>query len=439
MRKLLRRAASLFSWSPLSTSLGFFRTPKPPAVGAVSDPEAALTLSPFWCGIRHYCNALGSLPLITYEKLPDGGRKALEGIDVVDLETSSALDVADVLNNRPNPAMMRSTLMELAVSRMFLEGEAIIQIQKNGNGDLLGLYPIPRSWILQVYVDAAWKKWFVVRVPNDGIEVYSDDEILHWILFTRDGIRGVPILHYAGESLGLHRQILEGATSYYQNSARPSGYIKYPTRMSPEDVEAVKKYWKEEYFGSKNVGKVPVLGGAEFIPFVTMSADDQRIIEALSSSVDDCARWLNISPLLLFNLARGTYSNLGAENVAFYQRSLRPILEKIELELNWKVFGRRSRFFAQFATSALLRGDPFQQAQVANIGIQNGSVTRNEQRAELNLPPLEGLDEPLTPLNMTRGAESSSTSSSDPSNIPADPMQNPGENPNGNGNPDENK
>lgn len=347
-----------------------------------------MTLSPFYCGVRLYQTTLGSLPLVTYRKTATGRERA---------EDSAAFYK---LHARPNPAMSRSVLWELAAKAMFLDGEFFLHVRKTDAGELIGLYPIHHSRVLRVAVDENWNKAYLVREGADNV-VYLDHEMVHLFLFSFDGIRGTRLIDFAGESLGLHRQVLESATACYANSVRPSGYIKYPGKLNTASVKEIKEYFVAEYSGTANTGKVPVLGeNGEFTPFPTTTADDARIIEALGASVDDVARWLGISPLLLYNLARGTFSNLGAENTAFYQRTMRPLLDKVELELNHKIFGEGSEYYCEFLTEAILRGDPLQQAQVWHLGITDGYYLRSEPREWMNLPPVEGLDVPLYPQNM---------------------------------------
>ena len=382
--RILRRSAL---WFPLSeVPADFFGRPKP---GAIANADQALTLSAYWCGLRLYQTTVASLPLVVYRKAANGGRTRAEDSPAYYL-----------LHEFPNPAQSRAVLWELAVRDMFQEGEAFLHVRKNELGELTGLYRIKPSDVLSVAVDDEWRKAYYVQTPG-GPEVYRDDEIIHLFLFSIDGVRGVPLVRYAAEALGLHRQVLESAGLFYQNAVRPSGYLKYPNKLTKEGAEAVKKWFKDEYAGPTNTGKLPVIHeGGEFVPFSDNNANDARIIEALGASVDDIARWLGVSPLLLYNLARGTYSNLGAENTAFYQRTIRPLLDKIELEVNRRVFGPGSDLYAEFLTQAILRGDPQQQAEVAASGIQNGWLTRAEQRELMNLPPVAGLERPLMPVNM---------------------------------------
>lgn len=402
-----RRAAGVANWLALSqVPEGFFGPAQP---GAVTTPGQALTLSPFWCGIRLYQTTLGSLPLVTYRKGTDGSRTRADDVAAFNL-----------LHERPNPAMSRSTFFELLAYSLFLNGgEFFAIVRKTEAGELVGLYPVPCGAVLDVVIDAEWNKYYRVR-EADGDRWYADGEMLHLFLFSLDGIRGVSVLKYAAESLGLHRQVLESATGFYANAVRPSGYLRYPGKLDKDAVEVIKKWFKDEYAGAANTGKLPVTtDGGEFTQFPGTTADDARIIEALGASVDDVARWLGISPLLLYNLARGTYSNLGAENVAFYQRTIRPILDKIELEINHKVFGPGSALYCEFLTEAILRGDPLQQAQVWHLGITDGYYLRSEPRAWLNLPPVDGLDVPLFPQNMAPA--SPDTTTENPPDANADP------------------
>ena len=381
---LRTRATNWFRLSQVPD--GFFGPSRP---GAVGTPAEALTVSPFWCGVRLYQTSIGSLPLVTYTRNGDADR-----------ERARDNPAYNLLHERPNPAMSRAVFFELLARGLFLEREFVAIVRKTEAGELVGLYPVPCAAVVDVVLDSEWNKFFLIR-EADGVQVYRDAEVIHLFLYSSDGVRGERLLDFAGESLGLHRRVIESGTAFYENAVRPSGYLKYPGKLDKDAAEVIKKWWKEEYASGANTGKLPVLSdNGDFVKLNNLTAEDAQIIEALSASVDDCGRWLNLSPLQLFNLTRGTYSNLSADNQALYQRSIRPLLEKIELELNHKVFGIDSDTYAEFDPNAILRGDPREQAEVANIGINNGSVSRAEQRGWLNLPRIAGLEKPLVPVNM---------------------------------------
>jgi hypothetical protein len=84
-----------------------------------------------------------------------------------------------------------------------------------------------------------------------------------------------------------------------------------------------------------------------------------------------------------------------------------PWLHRIEKAIRRDLLtpAERTRMMARFNVANLLRGDAAARAAYYQSGIQQGWMTRNEARhAESDLGvmlnPLEGLDEPLLPLNM---------------------------------------
>ncbi|MBN9524127.1 phage portal protein [bacterium] len=106
---------------------GFFGPERP---GAVSTTYEALSLSPFWCGVRLYQTVLGSLPLVTYRRGEDGSNKRAED-----------LDAYEPLHDRPNPAMTRAVFFELLARALFLEREFVALVRKTEDGQFVGVYP----------------------------------------------------------------------------------------------------------------------------------------------------------------------------------------------------------------------------------------------------------------------------------------------------------
>lgn len=376
------------NWRPVYQPTEGFQSLVPRSAGAIIGPDQALTLSPVWAALRLYQTQIASLPLVTYKVDDQGGR------------TEAELHPAfKLLKYQPNPAQTRATFWEKIVHDYFMHGEAFIHVRWRGNGNVVGLYPIPAGDVSQVLIDEEWNKTYLVRDHSNEVTTLDSADVVH-LIHTPDkyGIRGVSLLRYAAENLGLHRSILDAGTSFYQNAARPSGYLKYQGKLTPDAIENIKKNFKDAYQGSENTGTIPILTDGEFVQFVTKTAEDAAILDALSN-VTDVARWFQLSPLVLGDLTRGTYSNLAADNVALYQKSVRPVLDKFELGINNCLFGAGASTLAEFDVDEILRGDPQQMAQVSQTYVQMGAVMRSEVRSWLNLSPIEGLDTPLAPVN----------------------------------------
>lgn len=393
-------------WYPLaSVPEGFFfgRKDRPP----VTTPDEALSLSPVYAALRWYQTTLSSLPLVTYQESASGREEARQH------------PAFSLLLSQPNPAQTRNTFLQVLARELFLHGEAFAQLRWRGNHALYGLYPITRGRVQEVIVDDEWNKAYVVSDAAGTVEVIPDADMLHVVAIPdTDGIRGVSFLRFAGESLGLHKSVQDSAHAYYKNAAKPSGYLRYAGKLTPETLQSIRDNFKKQYQGTGNTGEIALLQeGGDFVPLSGQSAEDNQIIQALGSSVGDVGRWVGISPMILGDYSAAKYASLSAENQAVYQKSLRWMLEAIETELCNKVFGIGSEFFAEFDTSSILRGDPQTEATINQTYLTSGVMTRNEVRDGLNLPPIPELDTPLAPLN--QGA--STTAPTSPAQLPPAP------------------
>lgn len=370
---------------PLSTWEGPGTDPRY-RTDAVYSPEVALTLSAWFAGIRLYANSAGRLPIVVYKRNPEGGR-----------ERATNHPTFYLLHDRPNPAQSRATWIQRVMQDLFCQGDHYSILQWSGNSKLLNIFPVPCGAVEQIYLDDKWQKTYRIRI-NGQSELYQDWEILHLFLFSRDGIKGMPLLHYAAESLGLHKQVQESATSFYRNAPQIVGYLQTSAKIDPQAKDELKRDFGSTVSGARNRGSVPFLPmGITWNPLTNTTIEDAKIIEALGASVDDIARWLGLSSIQLDPKA-AHYASLQADNTAFYQRSLQPVLDRIELELNYKIFGN-GNYYCEFLRQAILEGSPTEQSAVYAQGVQAGWLLRSEVREFMNLPPIPGLDTPLYPLN----------------------------------------
>lgn len=80
--------------------------------------------------------------------------------------------------------------------------------------------------------------------------------------------------------------------------------------------------------------------------------------------------------------------------------TMTPWAERWEASIESELLLEGDDIEVEFDFANLMRGDAASRASYYQSGIQNGWLTRNEARIAENLNPLEGLDEPLRPLNM---------------------------------------
>jgi Phage portal protein len=94
-----------------------------------------------------------------------------------------------------------------------------------------------------------------------------------------------------------------------------------------------------------------------------------------------------------------------------YGDTLGPWLSQLEDRINGfllpKIEQNPADLYVEFNINEKLQGSFEEQAQVASMAVGGPYMTRNEYRARQNLPPIDGADELIVPMNVTEGGQPS--------------------------------
>jgi hypothetical protein len=103
---------------------------------------------------------------------------------------------------------------------------------------------------------------------------------------------------------------------------------------------------------------------------------------------------------MIADLDRATFSNIEQQSLEFVMHTMTPWAERWEASIEADLMLNGDELEVEFDFANLMRGDAASRSAYYQSGIQNGWLTRNEARVAENLNPLQGLDQPLRPLNM---------------------------------------
>jgi len=92
---------------------------------------------------------------------------------------------------------------------------------------------------------------------------------------------------------------------------------------------------------------------------ITVNPADAQLLETRKFNVVDICRFFGVSPTKCFDLTNSSYSTVEATQLAFLTDTLAPLLEKIELEFERKLYkpSEKEHIDIRFDTSVLLRAD----------------------------------------------------------------------------------
>jgi len=390
-RSVFQRVASLLGAQKREASAdpgvvpGSFRGPVDFGVRVTND--TALKVTAFYAGIRIISENIAALPK-DVRRYTDRGPMS---------ERSS--DIYRLINGQPNAYTNAFSFWSVITTWVKGWGNAFAIIKRDGAGRPIELHQVHPAGVRITMVGP--RKWYGVTMQNPDLMylngVYPDEDILHFMELTLDGLKGVNPVIYNAAALGKSIATETFAADFYRKGGANRGVMEYDGAMGDEAYEKFVKHYAE----SSGNFQVPLLEYG--IKYRQLSIDPvaSQLVQSETLSIQDVCRIINIPPHMVADLSRATFSNIEHQTIQFVQYSLRPLVKRFETELESKLFAGREAGTrdVKFILDGLLRGDTQARSQYYHNAILDGYMSRNEVRELEGYEHKEGLDEFLYPQN----------------------------------------
>lgn len=356
--------------------------------GVSVNNQAALKVTAFYAGIRIRSENIASFP--KYVK-----RQTAEGL--VDDKRHPAYRV---INVRPNSYTNKFDFWNVINTWLDGWGNAYAWIQRDGNGDPVALHQIHPTWVVGITI-VNGKKWYRISAPEKDFQwlsgTYSDDDMLHFMLVTLDGIKGVNPVIYNALSLGKSLATEKFASEFYERGGNLKAVLETEGHLGDDEFNAFMGHFKKS---ARNFD-TPLLEYGVKYKQLSVNPVAAALIQSETLSIQDVCRIINIPPHMVAELSHATFSNIEHQTIQFVQYSLRPTVKRLEDELERKLFtdSEQEIYSVKFSLDGLLRGDTQARSSYYHNAILDGYMSRNEVRELEGLPHKEGLDDMLYPLN----------------------------------------
>jgi len=395
LRRLLARslenpATSLANPAAWLAALGGGATASGVAVGE----QGALKSSAVFACVRVLSETVASLPLIVYRK--SGGEK----------NAAPGHPLNALLHDAPNEAMTSFTFRETLTAHVATWGNGYAVIERNGAGRTVALLPLLPDRTRPTRVQG--RIVYRTRTERGEIELEPDD-VLHIPGLGFDGLVGYSVIGMARQAVGLALATEEFGARFFANNARPGAVLEHPGKLGEGARKNLAESVIDPLRGLANAHKVAVLEEGMKLHEVGIPPEDAQFLQTRKFQTAEIARIFRVPPHLIGDLEKATFSNIEHQSIEFVVHTIRPWLVRWEQELMRKLFAGDPLHFPEFKIDGLLRGDIKSRYEAYATGINAGFVTRNEARALENLNPIDGLDAPLVPLNMTPAPDGGQT------------------------------
>ncbi|MGK0158823.1 phage portal protein [Pseudomonas mosselii] len=343
--------------------------------------KTALSISMVWSCVKILSESLSGLPLKLYEDKQ--GRRALV----------TGNDPMLKLLRKPNPYMTRLNFLKFVVVNMALRGNAFALIERNVHGTPIGLVPLDGR---SVKIDTEEELTYLVTPKEGETFPVSPEYMLHFKLFSLDGIVGLSPIEYQAETMGLAKAGQQWSARFMRKGGFTGGYVIYEQFLTEaQQARILAKFPDVRKGDADDIGKMAILQGNPKIVPAGISQKDAQFIESQQFQEEALAGIYGV-PLWLANRAGKTSimgSNLEQQLTGFITFGLKPYIDSVEDELNDKLFGTDQRF-VEFVVEGLLRADSAGRASYfqAALGGSGGSgwLSIDEVREKENYPPLGG-------------------------------------------------
>lgn len=362
-------------------------TLSPALRGLAVNNDSAMKITAFYAGIRLISENVAALPK-SIRRFTDSGPVS-----------SDDLPAYRLISIRPNPYTNAYDFWNAITTWLEGWGNAFAIIKWSNLGVPLALYQVHPSCVTITVVNG--RKWYKVVMDDPDLAflngTYSDDEMLHFMLVTLNGIMGVNPVVYNALSLGKNLATEQFGAEFYEKGGNIKAVMEVDGSMGDDAYNQFMRHFKQS---SANF-ETPLLEYGIKYKQLSVNPVAAQLIQSETFSLQDVCRILNIPPHMIGELSHATFSNIEHQTIQFVQYTLRPIVKRFEMEMESKLFASKDigKYDVKFVLDGLLRGDTAARSTYYHNAILDGYMSRNEVRELEGLQHKEGLDEMLYPLN----------------------------------------
>lgn len=345
----------------------------------------ALTLSAVYRCVTVISDGVASLPVKLYRVDGDG----------YEYEMNDGLSY--LLSKKPSEKMNAFTFYKLIVKDILMNGNAYALIDRDGKGDVKALRYVQAGLVSPI--DMGDRIQYQVTGMN---KLVNQKDILHFMNYSDSGVYGISVLTYARRTLAIADGGEKSAENFYKSGGCTSGFLKFDGPSTGKQRDEILSAWNQAT-GGPNSGPngIAVLPSNITYQQLSINPADAQLLESREFSVIEICRYFGVSPTKCFDLSHASYNNSEMAELAFLNDTLRPLMSKIEMELETKLFPGSTRYDVRFDVNELLRTDKKSQGEWFNKMFNLGVMSPNDIRKELNMTPVDGGDIHVAQVNLT--------------------------------------
>lgn len=371
--------------------------------GATVNTESAMKVSVVLGCVRVIAEGVAQVPWRIMQEKPAA---TASGVTRLPLKSHPLFDL---LHRKPNRWQTSFEFRETLIFHILLgpAGVAYAYKSKSSAGKLVELVLLDPNRVTEK-ADDAGNFTFELRGKDGSFRLLRSEDVWRIPGPSWTGTQALSLLNLAREAIGLAMATEETQAKLHANGVKTSGAYSVDGTLTTTQYKDIKEWLAKEFGGAANSGVPLILDrGAKWNP-VNMTGVDAQHLETRLFQVKEVCRTLRVLPIMVMeNDKAATFASVEQQLIAHLVHTLLPWYERIEQSVDCHLLTdaeREQGIYSLLDPAGMLRGALKDTAEYLTKLVDRGVMVRNEARGYLDLNPLPGLDEPLTPTNMVTSA-----------------------------------
>lgn len=282
-------------------------------------------------------------------------------------------------------------LFKQIVWDIYLKGNAFLYIRRDNKGVPTELVYLKPQQVTINYNENNHVLYYLANSLVKGKIMPKD--IIH---FYKNGIfDGKSTISFGAQSIELAKETDSVSKSYFRSGCNVNGIIKMLTNSTDKQRQEIQSAWQNNIGKGKN-GVAVMPQNVDYIKLGS-DANSAQMLESRQYNLTEIARFFNISPVMLGDLSKASYSTLEMVLTQFVQVTLQPLVSMIQSELTRKLIPITENAYINLDENYLIKFDKNTESNYYTNLVRGGIITVNEAREALGFSKVEGGDKLMIP------------------------------------------
>jgi HK97 family phage portal protein len=283
-----------------------------------------------------------------------------------------------VLNTRPNPEMTAQAAKRSMMIGAVGYGNGYAEIERDMSRRVVALWPISPDRVTPIRNEFGEFKYRVTQDYAGGAIDLDPSDVYHIRGASLVGSVGDDMIAKAIQTISRSIAIDQFSSAYFGNNAQLGTIFQSDSMLTPEKRKEYEDGINKKYAGPDKSHKPAIFEGKWTIHQLANNADDAQLIEAKYQIIEEVCRWFRVPPHKIAHLLRATNNNIEHQGLEFSRDTLRPWIQEIQQEADFKLIPYRQQKFIEIDVDWASEGDFQSRMQGFSTGINSGVYSVND-------------------------------------------------------------